>query len=118
MAKPVKKKVSGKEETKKVKWVKVSTGKMDVWKPKREGEAIEGVLLSVSQGQFGKIIKVKTPEGKVLALPSHKVLLSQFEEGNFAPGSSIRVECTSVGSETPGDYYNYDVMKDENQVPF
>jgi len=101
---------------------------LNLWKPKKAGEQLEGLAISVNpSGPFGLQIKVQTTDGKVVTLPSHKVLQSRFESvlPHIIPGRTM-VRVTFDGRKksakwpTPMEMYSveYRSKTGEDDVPF
>ncbi len=51
----------------------------EYWNPETQNESIEGELIDIVEGNFGKQYAIKNLEnGKIILTPSHKVLQSQM----------------------------------------
>lgn len=72
-------------------------GQLQLWKPAKEGEVLEGVVLSKrTHAQFGDSWGIETPKGEIQT-PSHKVLQNRMQNVNV--GDSVRI--TFQGLEAP-----------------
>lgn len=52
---------------------------MNFWNPEKEGDSIEGVVIGIIEGAFGKTWKIDTGEG-IMGTPSHKGLQMRMDE--------------------------------------
>lgn len=72
-------------------------GELDIWLPKEKEEFIEGEVVEISDGQYGRQITLKNEAGDTNTTPSHKVLQSRLSE--IKMGDWIRV--VYKGEELP-----------------
>ena len=66
--------------------VKSDTG---IWVPTQIGEAVEGEVIEIKQGQYGVQIVLETGQGIKITTPSHKALQARLY--GFKPGDFIRI---------------------------
>lgn len=69
--------------------------KNDYWKPIVEAETVEGVIIDIHEGNYGKEYIIETKEHERIITPSHKVL-QLLLEGNKV---SDRVQLIYKGDE-------------------
>lgn len=48
--------------------IKSSDEKMQLWKPKKVGETVEGKLIRISDTQFGKVLRIKEKK-RIISVP-------------------------------------------------
>lgn len=83
-------------------------GESNLWLPVKEGESIEGVIVSMNQGQYGIQTTIETQEKKMVALPNHKVLQNRLV--NCKVGELIKVifekeELPKIRGQNPTKIY-------------
>lgn len=88
-------------------WVEIK-GESNMWLPARAGDSIEGIIISITQGQYGVQAVIEDKEGKHIALPSHKVLQNRIV--NCKVGELIKViyekeELPKVRGQNPTKIY-------------
>jgi len=69
----------------------------DFWKPEEEGDILEGVVVSIYEGDFETQLVIEKKDNKRLTSPSHKVLQSKLAK--IAKGDKIGI--LYEGEETP-----------------
>ena len=69
----------------------------DIWLPEKEGDMLEGVVLEITQGNYGTQLVVETADKKIMRTPSHKVLQSALP--TITKGDQIRI--VFEGEEAP-----------------
>jgi hypothetical protein len=87
-------------------WEEVKEGSF--WSPKKEGEYIEGVIISMENEQFGLKVTLEQPDKKTIVLPSHAVLQSRIK--NCKPGDIVKVvfertELPKIKGHNPTNIY-------------
>lgn len=61
-------------------WKEIETN-MNIWKPEKPGEEIEGEVISKENDEtFGLQVEIKTPSGENFKLPSHRALQSRLRD--------------------------------------
>ena len=60
-------------------WQEVS-GNSGMWTPKNKGDFIQGMVIEVREGQYGKQITVKDANNVTYLTPSHKALQSRIAD--------------------------------------
>ena len=66
-----------------------------LWTPKDKDEELEGVVMKVVDGSYGKQYQIKTEDGKVVLTPSHKVLQDRMLEVE----PDMKVKLVYLGAE-------------------
>lgn len=61
----------------------------DMWLPEKENDEITGEVTHIVEGLYGNQLVLKTPSGKELKTPSHKVL--QARCAGLKVGDNIRI---------------------------
>lgn len=59
-------------------------GDLNIWKPEKSGDQIQGVVLEIREAQFGKQWEIETGDSSIWT-PSHRVLqnrLSKVKKGD------------------------------------
>lgn len=69
----------------------------NMWLPEKEGEQLEGEIVSETEGIYGKQFEIKKADGTNIKTPSHKVLQARFD--GLTIGDRIRI--TFKGMEPP-----------------
>lgn len=87
-------------------WEEVKAG--NYWSPDKEGEAVEGVIISIDKGQWGLKITLEQKDKKLIVLPNHAVLQSRLQ--NCKIGDLIKVvfektELPTVKGHNPTNIY-------------
>jgi hypothetical protein len=87
-------------------WEEVQAG--NFWNPKKEGESVEGIIISIEQGQWGNKVTMETKDKKLVTLPNHAVLQSRIQ--NCKTGDMIKVvfektELPTVKGHNPTNIY-------------
>lgn len=82
----------------------------EFWKPKEEGDSIEGVLVGFNDTDKGRVYRLRTADGKVVPLPSHAYLISKLEGVRI--GQEVRIVHTEKKPAKSGQSaaYDYDVF--------
>ena len=91
-------------------WEEVKAG--NYWSPEKEGEAVEGVIISMDDEKFGLKVTLEQKDKKLVVLPSHAVLQSRIK--NCKVGDVVKVvfektELPTVKGHNPTNIYK--VMK-------
>lgn len=80
-----------------------------IWKPKKIGETIEGIVSRVYEGNFGTTADVETKKGRI-TLPAHKNLIQAITE--MEKGDEIKIEYVGKGETKKGmKFEKYDVRR-------
>lgn len=77
------------------------------WNPQKEGEAVEGVIVSKENDKFGLKVIIENA-GKRTTLPSHVVLqnrLASCKEGDLIKVEFVRKELPSIKGHSPTNIY-------------
>lgn len=100
-------------------WRKVSSS--EYWSPIKEGESIEGELIDIVVGNFGKQYVIKNQDtGKIIVTPSHKVLQNQM--ATVKVGEIVKIEFTEEipatvkGRNDTKMYETYVLEEDDNNT--
>lgn len=97
--------------------IKRSDEKLIFWKPKKVGESVEGILTSISQGRFGKVLKLSSKKG-VVAVNVNAFL----EDIDFTQYADERLKFVYKGVIGKRDCRVFDVVllrsKSKDEVPF
>jgi hypothetical protein len=101
-----------------VDWVKDETPNKEFWKPAKEGESIEGVVVDKKQGNFGLQLTLQLADGSEVKTPSHKVLQNRLQ--NKEVGQILKLVYTGqlaprVRGENP--IQTYDVYTKKVDAP-
>lgn len=76
-------------------WKKIES---DMWLPEKKGDSVEGEIVNMNpDGTYGLAVDLKKADGKIINLPSHKVLQNRLR--NLKVGNKVKVEFT--GEEPP-----------------
>lgn len=103
------------EKGDKVTRIKGSEEKPKFWKPTKKGEVLEGRLISIADGGFGKVLKISTKKGAV------GVNVSTFlEDIDFQDYAEETLRFTFKGLVGKRDCKTFDVehIEKEDEVPF
>jgi hypothetical protein len=95
-------------------WSEVSDS--NFWKPEKENEEIEGVVISKETGDYGLKVILETSPNNFITLPSHKVLQSRLQQ--VAIGDKIKVvflkkELPKIKGHQPTNIYKILIEKEE-----
>jgi len=87
-------------------WEEVKAGSF--WSPSKEGESVEGVIISMDEDKFGLKVTIEQADKKIIVLPSHAVLQSRIK--NCKVGDRVKVifektELPSVKGHNPTNIY-------------
>ena len=93
-------KAAAKGTTKKRNWNRIPSD-LNLWEPKRVGDAFEGMVISANpKGKYGLQVKMVDEHGVLYTMPSHKVLQNRME-GALAKVKGkralVRIEYTGEG---------------------
>jgi len=58
-------------------WIEVSDSSF--WSPEKEGDEIEGIVISKDNDDYGLRVVIETKDKKQIVLPSHKVLQNRLQ---------------------------------------
>jgi len=86
----------------------------EFWLPEKELEEIEGLIVDIKEGDFGKTYLIERKNGGKIMTPSHKVLQNRMV--GITKGDQIKI--VFVGEEPPkfkghSPTRMYDVYKNE-----
>lgn len=87
-------------------WEEVKAG--NFWNPEKEGETIEGVIISMEEGQFGKEITIEQNDKKMITLPNHAVLQSRMKNCKIGDVVKIvfeKIELPKIKGHKPTNIY-------------
>lgn len=91
-------------------------GESNIWIPKKEGDDVIGVIISMTQQQYGIQVTIEDKEHKQIILPSHKVLQSRIKDckvGDLIKVEYIKEELPKVRGQNPTKIYKvYKDMKE------
>ena len=76
-------------------WEKQESGSF--WKPERENEEIQGEVIAIDDGEYGKNYSIKQDDGKVVLTGANKALLPRMLKVKI--GDIVKIVYT--GSEAP-----------------
>ena len=87
-------------------WEEVKAG--NYWDPEKEGESVEGVIISMDEEKFGLKVTIEQSDKKLVVLPSHAVLQSRIK--NCKVGDLVKVifektELPTVKGHNPTNIY-------------
>lgn len=69
----------------------------NIWIPNEIGDTLEGDIIDITTGNYGKQYLIETKDGKQVLTPSHKVL--QGRMNGIVRGDTVRL--VYVGEELP-----------------
>lgn len=86
------------------------------WNPEKEGEEIEGIIISIQNEEFGIKVTLETKDKKNIILPSHKVLQNRLS--NCKAGDVIKVifkgkELPKIKGHNPTNIYKVFVKENK-----
>ena len=88
-------------------WEEVKAG--NYWNPSKEGEEVEGAIISMSDGVFGKEVTIELSDKKTLVLPNHTVLQTRIKNckiGDYIKVVFDRTELPTVKGYNPTNIYS------------
>ena len=71
-----------------VNWTE-ETENSDFWSPKEKGDSIEGTIVDIMNGKYGRQLVIETTDKKQIITPAHKVL--QQKLSNKVVGDMIKI---------------------------
>lgn len=78
-----------KQEEKNEGWEEDSGDLAPFWKPEKEGDTLEGKIVEIRDGKFGKIFTIEKEDGSEIATPSHKMLQNRL--GSRSKGDMVKI---------------------------
>lgn len=89
-----------------IEWEEVKEG--NFWTPEKEGETVEGVIISMESDNFGLKVVLEQPDKKLITLPSHAVLQSRIKSckvGDIVKVIFERKELPKIKGHNPTNIY-------------
>lgn len=87
-------------------WEEVKAG--NFWQPVKEGESVEGTIISMDDEQFGLRVTIETKDKKQVVLPSHAVLQSRIKNchvGDYIKVIFDKTELPKIKGHNPTNIY-------------
>lgn len=84
------------------------------WNPEKEGDSIEGVIISMNKEEFGLKVVIETKDKKMITLPSHKVLQNRLlicKVGDLVRVIFDKKELPKIKGHNPTNIYRVLVKK-------
>jgi len=87
---------------------------LPIWKPEQKGEKLEGKIVSVKAGNFGKQYVIQILDDIEIATPSHKVLQNRLQAADV--GDKVKIEFiglepTRIRGQNPMAMYKVELAK-------
>ena len=94
--------------------IKRSDEKPEFWKPKKVGEIVEGRLVAIIEGKFGKVLRIATKKGTV------SITVNFFlADVDFSQYADQVLKFTFKGEVGRGGrVYDVDLVQSKEEVPF
>jgi hypothetical protein len=88
-------------------WIEVK-GESNIWLPTKEGDSIEGIIISMIQSTYGLSVIIEDKDHKQILMPSHKVLqsrLSYCKVGDIVKVIYEKEELPKIRGQNPTRIY-------------
>lgn len=95
--------------------IKASSEKLKFWRPTKIGDSVQGKLVAISEGNFGKMLKLKTQKGII------GVNIGAFlEDIDFIELQEQEIKFSFAGTvgKRGMKIYDVSVLKPKDEVPF
>lgn len=64
--------------------------KNEMWKPEKEGDTLQGVVIDIEKNQYGNSYVITTEDGEEFKTPAHKILQKLMED--IKKGQVVKIE--------------------------
>ena len=92
-------------------WTKIekpeSDSSVSYWKPSSVGETLEGKILAIENGEYGKYLTIEQSSGNVMGTPSHRDLQQYIDL--LKVGQSVLIEVSGTYKTKFGLAFSYTV---------